>query len=385
VASGLPRLVSFDHPKNRVLVDFGNVLSVDAFLAASKEVDIVRFVEAPTDEPSPVTSSDGHYAHELVVPFALDRPPVTAPPARQRSRQAVSESRRRFHPGTEWLYANLYGSPGGADRVLVEHVGPLARRLREDGVVDRWFFIRYADPGRHLRVRFHGDPRELLAEALPAFNDALAPALADGLVYRIALDTYEREVERYGGLEGVELMEQAAEADSDAAIDLLGHRMDAVKRRHLTVASLAGLYEDSGLPLESRHACCALLRAAWAPAGRPLGALLGPQERSERAQLAATLEALENDDAEPPLSALRRRSTVLAPVLAQMRALDDEGILELPLDDVVSSLAHMSVNRLLMRGANLDEVRVHDALARVYEAQLARERASLVSDRPLVG
>jgi hypothetical protein len=68
-----------------------------------------------------------------------------------------------------------------------------------------------------------------------------------------------------------------------------------------------------------------------------------------------------------------------------MRALDDEGILELPLGDVISSLAHMGVNRLLMRGANLDEVRVHDALARLYEAQLARDRSSLVSDRPLVG
>ena len=34
---GLPRLVSFDHPKSRVLVDFDNVLSVDAFLAAAKD------------------------------------------------------------------------------------------------------------------------------------------------------------------------------------------------------------------------------------------------------------------------------------------------------------------------------------------------------------
>jgi hypothetical protein len=39
----------------------------------------------------------------------------------------------------------------------------------------------------------------------------------------------------------------------------------------------------------------------------------------------------------------------------------------------------MSVNRLLKRGANDDELRVHDALARLYEAQIARERSRLGS------
>ena len=36
----------------------------------------------------------------------------------------------------------------------------------------------------------------------------------------------------------------------------------------------------------------------------------------------------------------------------------------------------MSVNRLLKRGGNHDELRVHDALARLYEAQIARERSA---------
>jgi class I lanthipeptide synthase len=154
---GIPRLVSFDHPKNRLLVDFGNVLSVDAFLAGTRDVDPVRFVEASASEPSPVHGPDGHYAHELIVPFTLDR--ASAPRARRRrTTRPPSESRRRFAPGTEWLYANLYGPVAAADRVLVDCIGPLARRLREASVVDRWFFVRYADPGRHLRVRFHGRP-----------------------------------------------------------------------------------------------------------------------------------------------------------------------------------------------------------------------------------
>ncbi|HYZ81846.1 MAG TPA: thiopeptide-type bacteriocin biosynthesis protein, partial [Solirubrobacteraceae bacterium] len=384
LAHGLPRVVSFDHPKNRLLVDFGNILSVDAFLATARGLDILRFVEAPSAEATPLTGPDGHYAHELLVPFVLDRPRA-AGARRPRQRRPVPESRRRFQPGSKWLQANLYGAQGGADRVLVEHVGPLARRLREDGIVDRWFFIRYSDPGRHLRVRFHGRPQALLAEALPALNEALRPPLADGLLYRLSLDTYEREVERYGGLDGVELMEQVAEADSDAVIDILGQRRAALERRHLAVASLAALYADAGLPLDSRHACCVHLRASWAPPGHSLGSLLGADERSERAQVAAIVAALDHRGEETQLSAIRRRSAALAPLLARLRALDEEGILELPLDEVLCSLAHLCVNRLLSSSGNLDEVRVHDALARLYEAELARRRSGDPSDRPLVG
>jgi thiopeptide-type bacteriocin biosynthesis protein len=275
------------------------------------------------------------------------------------------------------LYANLYGPGGSADRVLIEQVGPLARSLRQAGLVDRWFFIRYADPGRHLRVRFHGRPRELLTEALPALHDATANALADGLLYRISIDTYEREIERYGGVEGVELMEQVAEVDSASVIDVLGHSLSGVERRLVTVASLAGLYEDAGLSLEARHACCVALRATWSRGAGSLGALLGAEERAERARVAEAVAALEGDDAESPIAALRARSPALTPILARLRALDEEGVLERPLEDIMCSLAHMSVNRLLKRGANHDELRVHDALARLYEGQIARARLEL--------
>ena len=88
---------------------------------------------------------------------------------------------------------------------------------------------------------------------------------------------------------------------------------------------------------------------------------------------------------EAPPGPLSERSAVLAAVFARMRALDEEGVLELPLHDIACSLAHMGVNRLLKRGANMDEVRVHDALARLYEAEMARDRSRLASEPPLVG
>jgi lantibiotic biosynthesis protein len=373
----MPRVVGFDHPKSRLTVDFGNALSVEAFLDSTKGLEILSFVETPTAERSLVQGPDGHYAHELVVPFVLERKDTPARP-RRRAPKPVMESRRRFAPGTEWLYAKLYGPVAAADRVLVDHVGPLAQELRQARLIDRWFFIRYSDPARHLRVRFRGRPREL-SELLAAFHEATAPALDQGLVYRISLDTYEREIERYGGLAGAELMEQVAEADSDAVIETLRHPLDAMQRRHVAVASLAALYADADLPLERRHACSVCLRTNWTPPRASLGAVLGVAERSERGQVEAVVAALNrgepDDESERRVRALRERSHALVPILGRLRSLDDEGVLEQPFEDVICSLAHMSVNRLLKRGGNRDELRVHDALARLYAGQMARERA----------
>ena len=122
------------------------------------------------------------------------------------------------------------------------------------------------------------------------------------------------------------------------------------------------------------------LRTTWAPAGVPVGVALAPLERAERAQLAQTVASLEAADAEPAIAALRERSRVLAPVLGRLRTLDEEGTLELPFEEVVSSLAHMAVNRVLKRGGNVDEARVHHALVRIYEGEIARERSGVACD-----
>ena len=67
-------------------------------------------------------------------------------------------------------------------------------------------------------------------------------------------------------------------------------------------------------------------------------------------------------------------------LLGRLRTLDEEGALEQPFEEVLSSFAHMSVNRLLRRGGNLDEARVHHAFARIYEAEVARERSGLATE-----
>src|SRR4029077_9570790 len=142
-----------------------------------------------------------------------------------------------------------------ADRVLTGLVAPLAAEALRSGQARRWFFIRFADPEPHLRVRFAGDPAWLWRELLPAFHEAARPWLDDGRVHRVQLDTYEREVERYGGPGGIELAEAVFSADSDAVLEALPPLVGEAgldRRWRFAFLGIDRLLDDLGLDLEER-------------------------------------------------------------------------------------------------------------------------------------
>jgi class I lanthipeptide synthase len=142
------------------------------------------------------------------------------------------------------------------DELLRDLIAPIVAQLRTSGAVERWFFVRYADPDWHLRLRLAGDRKRLRVEVEPALTEALDTFLADGRVWRIQLDTYEREVERYGGPEGMQLAEEAFCADSDVALGILaltaGERgLDA--RWRLCLAGIDLLLDDLGLDMIAKQ------------------------------------------------------------------------------------------------------------------------------------
>lgn len=83
---------------------------------------------------------------------------------------------------------------------------------------------------------------------IPAVSDWAGPLLADGHLSRFTFDVYDREIERYGGLTGMDVTEQLYSADSSAVLDLLSlehtgkSRLDRTGLALLTIDDLlAGL------------------------------------------------------------------------------------------------------------------------------------------------
>jgi thiopeptide-type bacteriocin biosynthesis protein len=113
--------------------------------------------------------------------------------------------------------------------LLLDGLLPWVHSLREQGVVERFFFIRYFERGSHLRLRLMGQPSRLVTEAVPFLEKNVADYFAhhvserhpkapsdwfpnDSLVWL----NYEPETERYGGSAAIRWAERHFQASSEA-------------------------------------------------------------------------------------------------------------------------------------------------------------------------
>ncbi|MFI6155861.1 lantibiotic dehydratase [Kitasatospora sp. NPDC051170] len=303
------------------------------------------------------------YVSELVVPVVLRAEAGTAPglprtpeAAYRRlvqtpERVGLRSPRRRFPPGGEWTYLKVYGDAAAQDELITGPLAELAEGLGESGLADRWFFIRYADPDPHLRVRLHArheEAREAVLLEAVRWGHRLVGA---GVATHVQLDTYEREIERYGGIEVITDAERLFSANSHLVTALLRAGAGAAEGRgdgpptaeHLLVAAHHALYRDwYGTPPERAPLLPELTRAVregFRADRRYLTDLLEPwpahphRLASEHRALLAPLFAAQRTAVEGLREAVRRHHPG-----ERGEALEQA---------LLVSLAHMQSNRLL--------------------------------------
>jgi thiopeptide-type bacteriocin biosynthesis protein len=379
----LPRWVCVADGDNELPVDLDNGLSAETFVELVKGREEATLVElAPGPDELCARGPEGRYVHELVVPFTrVPEPTPSRPTPLLRGRRAAAEETRSFPPGSEWLYAKLYTGAATADQVLGALVRPVTELALRSGAADGWFFVRYGDPDWHVRLRFHGEPARLWGEVWPALRAAAAPFLDDSRVWRLQLDTYEREVERYGGAQGIVLAEQLFEADSEAALEVVGLYPEDARgdvRWRLALYGMDRLLTDLPLDLDQRREVLWKVRASFAAEFRAdvnLRRQLGDRFRRERPTLERLLAPDGGNAADvlaPGRAVLRRRSRRWAPSIAALTGAAAAGQLSQSLTELAASALHMHANRVLRSAQRPQELVLYDFLARLYQSQAAR-------------
>ncbi len=382
-ARRVPRLVHVVEADHRLLVDLENVLGLDSlFHLARTRAELTLMECFPTPDELVARGADGRYAHEILVPFVRrSAAPITPGGARPRAATATSVPVRRvFPPGREWLFAKLYTGPASADRVLMRAVKPLLEQLAAERESMRWFFLRYADPEWHLRLRLGGDSAWLREVVAPALDRHLAPLIEERAVWRVTHDTYRREVERYGGPRSIAAAERLFEADSRLALAWCsGLPGDAglATRSRLALLGVERWLADFGLEAEARRA---LLGAARQGLARRLGVdrdfelSLDAAFRRQRQGLEALFEGRCDPAEAAAVEWLDRRSHEAAPALDELRALAGTGQLSAPLETIAMSHLHLHVNRVLRSAHAEQELVLYDALGRLHDSRAARAR-----------
>jgi thiopeptide-type bacteriocin biosynthesis protein len=328
-------------------------------LAASRGA--VTLTELYPDAPGLwLTDTSGHgFAAELVIP--LIRRAVELPaPVRPSGPGMVVDLRP---PGSDWLFVKLYTGTDLEDDLLV---GPI-RELVEKAVavgVRNWFFLRYDDPDRHIRLRFRSSPDLLLSAVLPRVAAWASDLMSDGLLRRFAIDTYERELDRFGGPAGTDAVEGYFAEDSAATLGLLAARtapgtvaLDPISLGVLTVDSmLAGF----GLDLAARAAWCADRGGPRRESGADYRAFKG-QLRNMLSTPGDPGSPLDADTVEAVRARLHRATRELR---ADLDRLTDRGHLTTTPADIMASLTHLHLNRLIAAD-RATERRVYGLLGRL--------------------
>lgn len=282
---------------------------------------------------------------------------------------------RNFIPGSEWLYFKFYTGHKSADTVLTNCIYPLVTGLKSANLIREFFFIRYADPEFHIRLRLHVDDTMNYGIIFKRFHEIFSVCVADKLICKIQCDTYNREIERYGEY-SMPWVESFFCADSLSVIELLrlnppeqdrwlsalkmiddtlnlckyshGQKEIFMKQRaeqFVSEFNFRGHFYKKQLDDKYRNNQ-KLIRGMFTDPGIALGEYL---------------------------PVLQQRMDDLQPFIAEIGKEPD---LNKPIDDLLPGLLHMSMNRLFRSRNRLYEMVIYDFLSRYYISVGAQKKRS---------
>ncbi|WP_437305923.1 thiopeptide-type bacteriocin biosynthesis protein [Sorangium sp. So ce388] len=279
-----------------------------------------------------------------------------------------------------WIYRKLFHNPdpegAGTDALLLGLVDPLVSELEESGAIDRFFFLRYAEGGNHLRLRVRVAPGRdagrvaARVDAVAARVDAAAVRCA--AVSRAEAAAYEPELEKHGGPVGMEIAERQFFASSRFALGCIRKTAGRPRARALVAAcALDALLARAGIAGDARRSFLAGYARHWRAFARAISGveLVGAAPDAESVAL---VRALVRGEGLAALGELVDGERALLAAfdadLPELAGAARRGALGAPLATVVTNLAHTFHNRLGLTLAF--EVWVADALA---EAGAPRE------------
>lgn len=336
-----------------------------------------------------VTGPEGRFANEIILPLNWRSDPTVAGSSTLPSKAvseitSFSDSRP---PGSEWVYFKIYCGLLAGDSVIA-FLSTMSDQLLKSGVIHTWHFIRYSDPLPHVRARFCRNPDQPYGEVVDEILETLQPALKSQLVWRIQLDTYTREVDRYGGEAALPLFEKAFAADSECvagALQVLSASNDTSTRGHFAIMSAHRLFDDFSYPLETRIYLLRLtVRGLQAEFDNPGAreAAISKKFRDEKIHVLPWVTGEGNSDIASDLNRLvEKRSICIRDVAMQLRALESDAKLSTSLASTLMSLIHMALNRIFVAQPREQELIVYDYLRRVYDS-LCRKQAPTSSPGP---
>lgn len=280
--------------------------------------------------------------------------------------------KRVFFPGDTWLYYKIYCGVKTQDELLTNIVLPYCAQLLSNKIINKWFFIRYADPNHHIRIRFHCTAPESTGYIINTFQMAVDSWVKRNIGIRIQIDTYQRELERYGE-EAIELAEELFFYDSvftSTFLDLI-EGDEGEELRWLTGLRSTDAYLDlAGFNIHEKLEYLAELKDYYGKEhnlDKNLEQQLSNKYRDNKRKIESFLNAKydEVSDLKDIFDLIESRSDCMRNVFKQLKDFEKVNP-QFSLKHILTSYLHMANNRLFITRQRTHELVIYDMLKRYY-------------------
>ncbi len=392
----LPRLFVLAEGDNELLVDLDNPLLVRVWLDTVKGKKSFVLKEFILDQRLVTDEAGNPFVNQFVSIITRDikapvadqtgaapraAAPQTAAALRITDTPRTAEVTEQFALGSEWIYYKLYCGVRSADKILLDAIKPLVKELTQNGLTDKWFFIRYNDPDFHLRLRFHLTDIQNLGSVLHLLYDTLQPYLKAGYIWKLQADTYTRELNRYGR-KTIDIAEAFFCNDSNALLSMLENTWGDGREEIRWLWSLRSadeLLNSFRFPTADKLFLFVQLRdglGAEFNMDKIVRMQLSDKYRMHKKKIELIMDSGKDlhHDMYPLIGILKEKAEYVLPLADTLNHLHNTGRLEMSLLSLVSSFIHMMFNRILTSSPRLHELVLYDFLCRYYQSVMAREK-----------
>ena len=373
----LPRYVVLADGDNELLIDMANHESAEILLDVTKKRDQFTVKEALGLESNQIIDAEkrGHSNQMLACLIREAQSYMTPVINGKRELKSRAPIKRKFVPGTEWLYYKIYCGDRTSDALLENAIAPVVRDLYKKQMIDKWFFIRYDDGYPHVRFRVHLTDQSRFAEAVAHIAASLEPFETQKLIWRTELATYERETSRYG-VESIEEAEEIFSIDSNATLAIIekeNQSMDQEMRWKYLLRSMDDTLDAFNVDLKKRFAFAEKCRDAFMVefnVDKKMKRDLDLKYRKYQSEIKELMEDEGNNISDFSAVSEERFSTLrgVADRIMEIRRTDERDWMP----SFLSSVIHMSINRTMSARQRFYEMILYYFLAKYYKSKLAR-------------
>ncbi len=393
----IPDRVVYKEGDNELLIDFTEESGIELFLHYLKRYKSITLEEFLfTEENCVIRDKEGNpFTNEIIIPLRREvkqkeetkadaekvQEAVAERPAPATVATAGPAVRKKFSPFSEWLYFKIYCGTKTAEKVLKETLLEFVEQGLDNKLFEKFFFIRYRDDFSHLRFRFFNSDPDKQLETQKQLMLCLQPLMDNGMIDKVVLDTYSRELERYQGhlIEEAELL---FHNDSLAILRFVNLLEGAEGERYRFLFGLRGidiLLNDFGFTLEDKTELAKQLQTNFFRefgGHSSLQKLLNDKYRKHQKSIFQHMDPAKDveNEIDEAIALFEIRSGENAAVIARIREKAKEEDIRKLFFDLLPSYIHMYMNRLFVAQQRKYELVVYHFLERYYSSQLSIQK-----------